>query len=226
MIRTEQAEREKENPIQGIIFDMDNTLLKSCIDFVAMKQDIFTYLGSIGALPANYIASEHTSATLIGHAKQNGLSHEQEAAVWSIASKHELLGMEGAGLEPEVESLLRLLHGKYVLVIVTNNSLGAAQKALESTGIHSYFDLVVGRELVSAIKPSPAAFYYALNHFPHIANSGWLSIGDSWIDGVASRDAGVRFISYQTQLELMIARGVQAIGHIDIITELTDYLKT
>ncbi|NHN30859.1 HAD family hydrolase [Paenibacillus agricola] len=220
-----EHESDKNNKqVQGIIFDMDNTLLQSSINFVAMKQDIFTYLSSIGAVPANYVAAEHTTATLIAHAKLNGLAPEQEREVWQIASKHELLGMVDAGLEPGVEALLGQLHRKYVLVIVTNNALEAAQRALNSTGISRYFDLVVGRELASALKPSPAAFHYVLDRFPQVASSAWLSIGDSWIDGVASREAGIRFISYQADLELMKARGVQAIGHIHNITELIHYL--
>jgi phosphoglycolate phosphatase len=225
MIPTKQASKKSRNHEQGIIFDMDNTLLQSSIDFVAMKQDITTFLGSIGALPPNYVASDHTSATLIEHAKHNGLAPEHEITVWEIASKHEMLGMVDVGLEPQVDTLLRSLHPNYVLVIVTNNSLVAAQRALESTGIMRYFDLVVGRELVSAIKPSPAPFHYVLDHFPHIASSAWLSVGDAWIDGVASREAGVRFISYQTNLEQMEARGVKAIGQIEVITELMKYLN-
>jgi phosphoglycolate phosphatase len=223
-IHKAESAAETPNLVQGIIFDMDNTLLQSRIDFAAMKQDIFTFLGSLGALPDDYEPSAHTSATLIEHAKQKGLTSEQELMVWEIATRHELLGMEGAGLEQEVKHLLALLDRQYILVVVTNNSLKAAQQALVSTGISDYFDLIVGREQMSSLKPSPSAFYYVKNKFSHIPDSGWISLGDSWIDGKASTEAGIRFISYQTDLELMRARGVQPIGQVHTMLELMNYL--
>jgi phosphoglycolate phosphatase len=40
--------------IRGIIFDMDNTILRSRIDFGSMKNEIFRYLTSLGILPADF----------------------------------------------------------------------------------------------------------------------------------------------------------------------------
>jgi phosphoglycolate phosphatase len=51
------------------------------------------------------------------------------------------------------------------LVVVTNNSIGAAEVALRANGIYEYFDLVVGREMMGSLKPSPDGFLVALNMF-------------------------------------------------------------
>jgi phosphoglycolate phosphatase len=216
---------EKNNKIKAIIFDMDNTLLLSNIDFYAMKHDIYDYLISINVLTKAFPVEEHTSSTMIEYAKQIGISDEFHNSIMSIVVKHEIIGMDGAGLELGVRELLGTLNMKFILVVVTNNSLTAALKALEITKIIDYFDLIVGREQMSSLKPSPSGFFYALDQFKHIPSSEWISIGDSWIDGKASMDAGIPFISYCTSKEEMIKKGVRPVGQINNITELLDFLS-
>ncbi len=209
---------------KGIIFDMDNTLLQSRIDFAAMKEDIFRHLVGHGMLTERFPLYEHTTSTMLEHAKHAGMDHTLYLSCLNIAEKHEVRGMEGAGLEKGVPELIESLHGKFVLVVVTNNSLSAALKALEVTGIKSYFDSIIGREQMEALKPSPSGFTYALNQFPAIAADEWISVGDSWIDGAASAGAGIPFISYRTSLEAMMDKGVRPIARIDHISEVRKWI--
>ncbi|TXK81864.1 HAD family hydrolase [Paenibacillus sp. N3.4] len=209
---------------KGIIFDMDNTLLRSHINFQAMKQEIVSYLTEKDMLPKSFCMQEHTTSTVIQFAKERGLSEHMFYEVMGIAARHELAGMEGAGLEPFVQPLLETLMGRYVLVIVTNNAYAAAQHVLELTEIAGYFDRVIGREQMEAMKPSPSGYLAAKKHFPHIQDREWISIGDSWIDGMASMEAGIPFISYGGEEEWMEKKGVKVVAHIDNILDLLDYL--
>ncbi|MDF2958806.1 MAG: haloacid dehalogenase [Paenibacillus sp.] len=209
---------------QGIIFDMDNTLLKSSIDFPAMKHAIFDFLVEKSILPETLAIGQHTTATIIEHARQLQLGAELEQQVWELAAQHELAGMKGAGLESGVRDFLASVHGKFILAVVTNNALPAALQALQETNIAGYFDLIAGREQMSALKPSPSGFQYVLDRFVHIPPAGWISLGDSWIDGKGSNDAGIPFVSYQTDLSVMSSRGVTAIGRINDIQELGQFL--
>ncbi|MCR8633290.1 HAD family hydrolase [Paenibacillus radicis (ex Xue et al. 2023)] len=215
---------EQRRRIQGIIFDMDNTLLKSSIDFPAMKHAIFDFLVDRKVLPGTLSIEQHTTATLIEHAKQLDINVELEQQVWSIASRYELAGMRGAGLEVGVHDFLASIHTKYTLAVVTNNALSAAMHALQETGIADYLDLIIGREQMTSLKPSPSGFQYVLDHFAQIPSNDWISLGDSWIDGKGSMDAGIPFVSYQTDLSIMKSRGVDAIGRIDEIKELEQFL--
>ncbi|NOU92248.1 HAD-IA family hydrolase [Paenibacillus sp. LMG 31456] len=216
---------QQRRPTQGIIFDMDNTLLKSFINFPAMKHAIFDFLVDQSILPSTLPIEHHTTATIIEHAKQLHLDVELEQQVWSIASQFELAGMKGAGLEAGVLDFLASIHNKFTLAVVTNNALTAAQHALQETEIDRYFDLIVGREQMTSLKPSPSGFRYALDHFAHIPIDSWISLGDSWIDGKGSNDAGIPFVSYQTDLNIMKNRGVMAIGRIGEINELKQFLQ-
>ncbi|TVY10542.1 HAD family hydrolase [Paenibacillus cremeus] len=205
---------------KGIIFDMDNTLLQSRIDFKAMKMDLFRYFVREQVLPEEFTVEEHTTSTMIEYARAKGLSAEHYEAAMKLAEKHELAGMEGAGLEPGARELLEALAERYMLVVITNNSFAAAVKALELTGIAGYFDLTIGREQMSALKPSPSGFLFALEQFSHIPAGEWISIGDAWIDGRASQDAGIAFISYRTSDDVMRAKRVAPVGRLMELKDL------
>lgn len=211
--------------IKGIIFDMDNTLLHSNIDFPAMKLDVYRHLQAAGVIPANFPVAEHTTSTLLETAKNAGVNQHFYEELLAVAAKHELAGMEGAGLEPGASALLHQLHGRFVLAVVTNNALPAARKALEETGIIHYFDLLVARDHMTSLKPSPSGFLYVIKQFPHIAGSEWLSVGDSWIDGKGSMEAGIPFIGYRTSQTIMEQRGVAPIGTMENIEDLLHYLE-
>lgn len=211
--------------IKGIMFDMDNTLLQSRIDFKAMKADIFSFLVENKVLSEDFPVQEHTSSTMMLYVRKQGIDAELDRAMLDIAVKHELIGMEDAGLEQGVVELLDMLHHRYKLVVVTNNAYDAAVKALNITGVAHYFDMIVGRDQMTAMKPSPSGFQYVLDEFKHIAPNEWLSIGDAWIDGRASIDAGVPFISYVTSMDEMRANGVEPIGQVSDIKGMLDFLK-
>lgn len=213
------------NRIRGIIFDMDNTLLKSAIDFEGMKQETFRFLVSRGVLSTSFPFAGHTSSTIIEAAVKTGrMTEELLAEMWAIPQKFELAGMEGAALEPGVAEFLEELHGSCRLTIVTNNSYHAAVEALTANRIFDYFEIVAGREQMRSLKPSPDGFRYVLDQFVEMAAADWISVGDAWIDGKASMEAGVPFVSYRGDADKMNRMGVQPIAFIRDIRELRNYL--
>jgi len=213
------------NNTKGIIFDMDNTLLCSKINFAAMKKETYEFVIRHGILPDDLNLINHTTAIIIEKAvKTNMMSQELINAVWEIPKKHEVIGMENAVLEPGVAQLLNELYGKYYLVVVTNNAVEAAKKALKENEIYRYFDIVVGREMVKSLKPSPDGFIYILNRYKTTSANEWLSVGDAWLDGKASMDAGIRFISYQGDIQKMNKMGVNPYAEINDIRELVHFI--
>ncbi|WP_245583578.1 HAD family hydrolase [Paenibacillus assamensis] len=189
---------------RGIIFDMDNTLLQSKINFQAMKEETYAFLVEQCVLPEGLPLQQYTTSTIIEEAiATNRMTAGLLQAMWEIPVKHEVEGMQGAVLEPGVTELLDKLHGSYHLAVVTNNSEKAANAALRDNGIIHYFDHVAGREHMQSLKPSPDGFIYILNRYPTTSGRDWLSIGDSWIDGKASERAGIEFIAYQADIETM-----------------------
>lgn len=214
----------KTSHVRGIIFDMDNTLLKSNIDFQMMKQQVADFLAANNLLPAGFPFQEHTTSTMMEYVKLRGISDEAHTEMMDIVVQHEIRGMEDAGLESEVIEMLSLLKNGFILAIVTNNAYMAAIQALDTTGIRHYFDLIIGREQMTALKPSPSGYLAVKQKFPYIRDNEWLSVGDSWIDGKASMDAGVPFIGYGLGGSLMQEKGITSITHIDSLLRLLDYV--
>jgi phosphoglycolate phosphatase len=213
--------------VQGIIFDMDNTLLCSKIDFDAMKQETFDFLVQQGIFPCDYPVHEHTTSSIIIQAQHSPIFTEDiKKSVWDIVVKYEMKGMAGAHLEAGVESTLDYLYPKCRLVVLTNNSKTAAEAALKKTGIDHYFDHIVGREQMAFLKPSPSGIQYILALYKDIPATRWLSIGDSWIDGKASQDGGVQFLAYQGDSAKMKSKGVYPIGFINHMSELLQFLTS
>jgi phosphoglycolate phosphatase len=211
--------------VQGLIFDMDNTLLRSRIDFASMKRDVYHLLLHSQALPESIQLQEHTTSTLVAEAKRRGMTGHLEQQVWEVAARYELQGMEGAGLEPGAAELLAQLKSELVLVVVTNNAYRAALRALEETGILKLFDMVVAREQMSELKPSPSGFLRVIEQYPHIPSECWISIGDSWIDGRASMLAGIPFLGYRTKQEELSRFKVISIGRLEKLLDVRSYLE-
>lgn len=210
---------------KAILFDMDNTLLKSNINFPRIKQDVFLLLTEAGIVPAHFPLHEHTIATFIEAAKlMSGYTPAIDAAVWETVVQGEREGMAGAELELYVPELLKRLQGQMHLTVLTNNAYGAAIDVLERTGIASFFEHVAGREQMAALKPSPSGVAHILSQYPHIQPEQWLSVGDSWIDAKAAHDGGIAFLAYNARIEELQCRQIPMIGHIRSMYELVDYL--
>ncbi|WP_177182646.1 HAD family hydrolase [Paenibacillus sp. OV219] len=212
--------------VKGIIFDMDNTILRSKINFSAMKAEISQYLLDNRLLHENFPVNDHTTSTIIEHVQRSEHwdIHLQEI-LWDIAKKHELMGMSGADLEPGAREILLELHGKFKMVILTNNSYTAAMSALLNHRINPFFETVIGREQMKFMKPAPDGVYAILNKYPNHSADDWISVGDAWIDGKASQDAGVKFISYQGDIDRMRSKGVIPIASIDDLAQLASYIR-
>lgn len=209
---------------KGIIFDMDNTILRSRIDFKRMKHEVFSYLAGHRIVSDRIDLDAFTSSTLIELARTSPrFTVQAEQDVWAIVTELEREGMDDAGLEPGVERVLEQLRPTCHLTILTNNAKEAALQALRTTGIEPYFDHIIGREQ-AGLKPSPAGVQWIVRSYPHLSREDWLSVGDAWIDGKAAMDAGVRFIAYQANRSELERRGVVPDGYIEAIADMIHYI--
>ena len=211
--------------VQGVIFDMDNTLLSSSIDFAAMKRDVHAHLLRLGVWPDGEPPEGHTVSTMLERARLSGMTDDMCSVVMRIIERYEYEGMQGAQLEPGAAETLAALHGRCALAVLTNNAEAAALRALRDTGVDRYFDCIAGRERMEAMKPSPSGFLYILKQCKASSPGKWLAVGDSWIDGEAATLAGVPFVSYGGKRADMLARGVSPIGHLERLADIIHYAE-
>ena len=208
---------------KAIIFDMDNTLLQSRINFLEMKRAIFQIWVENGICEPALEWQGFTASQLIEIGRRSErMTDELETHMWAAVTAIEKEGMHGAVLEAHAADVLAKLHQSYRLFILTNNAYAAAQEALNETKIIHYFDEVVAREQMTTLKPHPSGIKYIVNQYPDLPVSAWTMIGDSWIDGKAAQDGHVRFVAYHGKREEMDRQGVIPQAYITDLRELLE----
>lgn len=95
---------------------------------------------------------------------------------------------------PGAPELLRRLHGRAVIGIVTNNQVAEQEEKLVTFGLRDLVDLLVVSEGVGVAKPDPEIFRIALERANAAAEDA-VMLGDSWaLDVLGARSAGIRAV--------------------------------
>lgn len=155
---------------QGVIFDMDGTLIEPAIDFAMLRQ-------ALGIIEGDILHSmELMSASSRERAAQIIESFEAKAAL-----KMEL---RAGALE-----LLKWLRARQIpSAIVTRNLHPRVEQLHALLGDHR-FDPVIDRSFLPP-KPHPASILHIVSHWGITPATAWM-VGDSSHDLHAARGAGV-----------------------------------
>ena len=210
-------------PVPIVVFDLDNTLVHSRIDFLGIRTTIITRLLEVGALatpPAN--PRQHAIPEWIDIAAAHDPALAAE--LWHTVDRYEREGMVHGIVEADARSTLDRLHAAGLrLAVLTNNSLSSAEAALERFDLRAPLDLVLARELVPALKPAGDGVLLA---YTHLGRGPTCVVGDSYLDGLAAERAavGARFVAFRAEATELAARGVNAWAHIQTLGELPTLL--
>jgi len=102
---------------------------------------------------------------------------------------------------PEVFQILSNLKNKnYKLAIATSKLRKLAMPILEKFNIDHFFEIIIGSEDVKNCKPSPEPLEKIANFF-NAKKSEIIFIGDSKIDGMSAKNAGITFFGVATGAE-------------------------
>ena len=206
-----------------VVFDLDNTLVHSKIDFLGIRRAVIDRLLAVGALaepPADPRARAIPEWLAVAEAFDPALGAE----LWHVVAAFEREGMVHGTVEADARQTLDTLRtASYRLAVLTNNSVEAAEAALEQFDLRAPFDLVLGRGVVQGLKPGGEGVAQA-----HAALGGGPTtvVGDSYIDGLAAERAGVaaRFVAFRPNAADLAARGVHPWAVIQDLAELPPLL--
>jgi HAD superfamily hydrolase (TIGR01509 family) len=191
--------------IEGIVFDMDGTLvnLGGHVDWKhAYHQARDAYI-KCGCLPGQIDGHEERNLfNLINLVRdENVRAMDDETAkdiqkiVFTAIESCELEGVEHCSLMPGcVEALDWIRSSGIVMGVATSNSELVAEKVLESLGIGGYFSAVVGRRPELRMKPHPDQILKCLEEIGVDPSKG-LVVGDSVKDVLAAKSANAPVIS-------------------------------
>lgn len=202
-----------------VVFDLDNTLVHSRIDFLGIRRAIIGRMLEVGALEA---APVDPRVRAIPEWLDLAAAHDAALAaeLWTVVDRFEREGMLHGTVESDARATLdQLAAAGLRLAVLTNNSLSSAEAALERFDLRAPLDLVLARDVVPALKPSGvgvAQAHHALGGGPTVV------VGDSYIDGLAAQRAGVdaRFVAFRANLSDMAERGVVVWAAVTALSEI------
>lgn len=190
----------------ALIFDLDNTLLNSNIDFLAVRHRLIDLLERSGAAarPRDALVPLALSELVaLGAAVSASLAD----AMWEIIRKAELAGLAGATLAAQAPVVLETFRTRgFQLALLTNNASEMLAEVLAAFGLAQYFRVVAARDTVPALKPAPDGIRYVLAQLSGVRCA--YMIGDAWIDARAAEAAGVKFIGVGPRRDAVQARGI------------------
>jgi HAD superfamily hydrolase (TIGR01509 family) len=155
--------------IQGVIFDLDGTVVQNDYDWARIRKELGTGASSI----LGYLDS---------------LAEPERSAKWAILESHEARQTQASVLRDGIPELLRMLRSRRIATaLVTNNSRPNTEFLLGKFGLE--FDCVITRER-GLWKPSGAPFLEVLRTLGLEPEECGV-IGDTHFDVLAALDAGI-----------------------------------
>ncbi len=148
----------------ALIFDMDNTLIGSHIDFPAIRRSLIALLRAAGAAgEADDVLMRYALAHLIALGAAHDRVHGTTLTprMWEIIETHETDGLQHAlPLDGAGEVLATLRARGFRLAILTNNGRTSALDALRAAALHDQVDVIVARDDVRAMRKDVTAKCY------------------------------------------------------------------
>lgn len=211
----------------GLIFDLDNTLVHSRIDFAGIRRDLGQLLLEAGVVDEP-IVTEGPRRRSIGQIIELGEASDAAGGtrlgkrMWRIVEAYEREGMRLASVEADSGPVLAELRSRgHALGILTNNARASALEALRKFGLLPHLDPVLGREDVPAMKPASDGLLVARERLARRA-SALVMIGDSYLDGLAAQGAGYPFVAFRPRPGDLETHGIQPLAIVKELRELLD----
>lgn len=176
-----------------IIFDMDNTVLRSRIDFDKMRRVVHGILDEIGCPQYKMPA---TAKSMVAYELSPDYDPEVAKRMWADIAEIEAKGLHQAVLEPGAAEAMAYLAQYASLTILSNNTDRAARDNLQRLGVAQFFRHIVGRDSVAHLKPDPDGFHKIMAAYPELDRQHIVTVGDAANDAQGAEAAGIGFVAY------------------------------
>jgi len=191
--------------IRGLIFDVDGTLVSLKVDVERLRSTTSRELTRMGFDMSYLNEGRHYTQDVIDRAKleaETGLVHADFEVVRSNLNKAlDDLEMDwnaqAQPIEDTPEVLGRLRSRSIRLATLTNSGRVPSDWLLRKHGLLGYFDFTLTRDDVPAMKPRADGMLKAISMMG-FDREELLYVGDSVIDVLAARAAGLRIASVTT----------------------------
>jgi HAD superfamily hydrolase (TIGR01549 family) len=200
--------------IEVIAFDCDGVMFDSVQSNMDYYNSILSHFGKPEMTQEQFAyAHMHTANEVLGNLfddpqmLEDALSFRKKMSYWPF--------IKGMKMEPDLKELLEKIRPGFKTAIASNRS-DTMQGILVEHGLAGYFDYVVCALDVKNPKPHPESLIKIVEHFK-IKPSQAIYVGDSVLDEMAAKGAGIPLVSYRN-------RDLSAQYHISRLKELEDII--
>lgn len=218
--------------VKGVVFDLDGTLIRSSVDFKAMKRRMIEILARYG-VPRELLSTDKTTVENLRRAERiwDEMGVDQEVRSKALREVEEVMNEAELEALPTVEAIegvreaLEKLRGKGLkLAVLTRGHQTYAVEALRRTGLLELIDVILTRDTVRKPKPDPEALLEAAERLG-LGVDEIIFVGDHPMDSACAEGASVRFIAVLTGWmgeEGWRAAGVSEV--VESVSTLPEYL--
>jgi len=213
--------------IEAVIFDLDGTIANFNLDYKTLRAEVRSYLIRMG-VPASVVDVNENIFEMLKKAeiflrnsgKPTEVFVEVRDQAFAIAEKYEMEAASTTSLQVGAyETLKELKRMKLKMGLCTTSSEKAAYYILQRFKIADYFQVLVPRNKVKYVKPSPEQFELALKALG-VGSQAAVIVGDSIVDMQSAKELKAIAVGLTTGVSTM--EQLKNNGANYIVTSLTD----
>uniref|UniRef100_A0A7C4AIR9 phosphoglycolate phosphatase n=1 Tax=Thermodesulfovibrio aggregans TaxID=86166 RepID=A0A7C4AIR9_9BACT len=181
--------------VELIIFDLDGTLVDSCLDITVALNHCLEKKGISGFSPEEIkkMVGEGVNRLIEKALQAKKVSFPVNEMIECFINYYRQHIADHSKLYPWVEKTLQELKD-FKKVIISNKPTDLTIKTAESFGLLKYFDFIAGSDFFPERKPSPLPIVETIKKFNTTAEKT-LIIGDSEIDIEVAKATGVKSVA-------------------------------
>jgi phosphoglycolate phosphatase len=224
-----EAEPRFLEPLLGVVFDLDGTLVLSHHDFGRIRRTVISIAEKHGVIPGTLSVQDPVHRIVEAARDHLRAAGVPDGELWRFEAEYpkaidaiELEALPNTVVRPGAEAVLRGLSSRgFRLGILTRSSEAFARAALRQTGLAPFFGYLRSRSAPGPSKPSPEALLLLLREMG-VPLDRALYVGDHLLDAECATRAQVRFYGLlpdasegtanETTAERFLAAGASAIA--------------
>ena len=186
--------------IKGIVMDMDGTITKFNLDYMAARREALRELDKLNLRTPE--VNEQLSLYLILKKLKDELDTDRFTSLrrkfYGLLEDMEVKGANEVTLYPGAVETLRMLRSRGLRIgLVTNNGHAGTEITLRRCQLTTFFDAIVTRDDCEEMKPDGAPVRKLLTEM-NVTPEEAILVGDGVIDIMAARAAGLRSAAVAT----------------------------